>query len=202
MHWLRWRRTGSPFIVRPNHTNSGSFKKGLIPHNKGKSMSKAEKERSRQSHLGQTPWNRGIPMREESKAKLRGKPKSEETIAKIKAKRATQVLSSEHGKNISVALRGKPKSPEHVAKLSGPNHYRWKGGQVRSMSKSAWRRVRAQVLERDSYTCQHCRRTGITLIAHHIIEYPVGSDELDNLISLCRSCHVRHHSLKNKEREL
>lgn len=58
-----------------------------------------------ESHLGQIPWNKGKPMSEETKSKLRAKafeqhskttPRSgfkhsEETKAKIRAKRALQV---------------------------------------------------------------------------------------------------------------
>jgi hypothetical protein len=57
-----------------------------------------------------------------------------------------------------------------------------------------WYVIRRQVLERDHYTCQRCgmleKKGDRSLHVHHII--PVikgGSDELDNLISVCHKCH-------------
>ena len=58
------------------------------------------------------------------------------------------------------------------------------------------------VLNRDKYTCQHCKTKQCTLEVHHIIfRSNGGSDEPDNLITLCRQCHRELHlgkiSLKN-----
>lgn len=50
-------------------------------------------------------------------------------------------------------------------------------------------RLRKAVLERDNYQCQNCLKKG-RLDVHHFI--PVkrgGTDNLDNLISLCHPCH-------------
>ena len=61
-----------------------------------------------------------------------------------------------------------------------------------------WRSTREQVLERDGYECQFC---GVTeeahqerhdrgLAAHHIIpESDGGSDDPENLLTVCQSCH-------------
>ena len=50
--------------------NSGSFKKGQIPHNKGVSMSEEQKEKLRQANLGKKAWNKGLKMSSEVKQKL------------------------------------------------------------------------------------------------------------------------------------
>lgn len=51
-------------------------------------------------------------------------------------------------------------------------------------------------LERDNYTCQLCGSEE-KLIVHHIDETGRGSEihnnELNNLITLCRYCHIRIH---------
>jgi hypothetical protein len=53
-----------------------------------------------------------------------------------------------------------------------------------------WETIRKQVLERDNYTCQRCGRTDKILSVHHNIPRQVGgTDELENLISLCHPCH-------------
>ena len=62
--------------------------------------------------------------------------------------------------------------------------------------------TKAFVLNRDKYACQHCKTKQGTLEVHHIIfRSNGGSDEPDNLITLCRNCHRELHlgkfSLKN-----
>lgn len=57
--------------------------------------------------------------------------------------------------------------------------------------------TKAFVLNRDKYTCQHCKTKQGTLEVHHIIfRSNGGSDEPDNLITLCRNCHRELHSGK------
>ena len=56
--------------------------------------------------------------------------------------------------------------------------------------------TKAKVLNRDGYTCQHCkgRRKDSRLEVHHIIyRSNGGSDEEDNLITLCHTCHKGVH---------
>lgn len=77
-----------------------------------------------------------------------------------------------------------------------------------------WKRKREQILQRDNYECQDCRRRlleatkkGLKLFGsqarirraeevHHIRElkdFPSLSLEDDNLISLCVQCHNQRH---------
>jgi len=59
-----------------------------------------------------------------------------------------------------------------------------------------WDELRRKVYERDNYTCQDqdCKATDTKLNAHHIIfKSKGGSDSLDNLITLCESCHIKKH---------
>ncbi len=57
--------------------------------------------------------------------------------------------------------------------------------------------TKAFVLNRDKYTCQHCKTKQDILEIHHIIfRSNGGSDEPDNLITLCRNCHKELHSGK------
>ena len=61
-----------------------------------------------------------------------------------------------------------------------------------------WESTRTKVLERDNYTCQHCgledRSINMSLVVHHIVPYETClSDELDNLLTLCQSCHFKAH---------
>jgi hypothetical protein len=65
--------------------------------------------------------------------------------------------------------------------------------------------TKAYVLDRDNHTCQNCKNKSKDkkLEVHHIIyRKNGGSDEQENLITLCKSCHDGVHSkniiLKNK----
>ncbi len=53
---------------------------------------------------------------------------------------------------------------------------------------------RAHALDRDKYTCQCCGKKNKRLEVHHIIyRSNGGSDDLDNLITLCEDCHKDIH---------
>jgi 5-methylcytosine-specific restriction endonuclease McrA len=56
---------------------------------------------------------------------------------------------------------------------------------------------REEVLKRDNYMCRHCR-SGENLNVHHIDGNGRTSDnpnnEIDNLITLCLSCHMQLHA--------
>ncbi|MDD3049468.1 MAG: RNA-guided endonuclease IscB [Bacilli bacterium] len=59
--------------------------------------------------------------------------------------------------------------------------------------------TKAFVLDRDSYKCQHCKGKSKDkrLEVHHIIfRSNNGSDEQDNLITLCKTCHDMVHDGK------
>lgn len=72
----------------------------------------------------------------------------------------------------------------------------------------AWRRLRAQALERDHYICQDClarKQRGERLrprqasVVHHIQpvkERPDRMLDIDNLVSLCDACHNKRHPEK------
>jgi hypothetical protein len=59
--------------------------------------------------------------------------------------------------------------------------------------------TKAYVLARDNYTCQHCKgkTKNNKLEVHHIVfRRNGGSDEPENLIVLCKTCHNNLHSEK------
>ena len=70
-----------------------------------------------------------------------------------------------------------------------------------------WDKIRLVVYKRDNYICQHCKITmneyGKPLDIHHIISYLIsGDNSIENLITLCRNCHmIEEHKLR-KEVEL
>ncbi len=57
--------------------------------------------------------------------------------------------------------------------------------------------LRNFALERDNYTCQMCLGKSLNLICHHILPVkfaPDRVDDLNNLICLCKRCHIKAHS--------
>jgi hypothetical protein len=56
-----------------------------------------------------------------------------------------------------------------------------------------WNEIRQEVLARDGYRCGNCGSTS-KLHVHHIVPLSLGgSNELGNLRTLCKICHVKLH---------
>lgn len=57
-----------------------------------------------------------------------------------------------------------------------------------------WERIRRQVLDRDDKLCQECSRHGIATAAYAVDHIRPkaqgGTDDPDNLQSLCKRCHA------------
>lgn len=86
---------------------------------------------------------------------------------------------------------------------AGENHHSWKGGITPISAKirngQEHRDWANSVYERDNYICQrcgiHCNEKNI--IAHHIKPFADYLDlrfEINNGITLCRSCHLKEHN--------
>lgn len=65
----------------------------------------------------------------------------------------------------------------------------------KSGSKSIYNNIRAYILARDSYMCQYCSTKNVLLEVHHkIMRSNGGSNKPTNLVTLCTSCHSKHHA--------
>lgn len=54
--------------------------------------------------------------------------------------------------------------------------------------------IRQRIEERDGAGCNNCHRTNIELVVHHVQPLSEGgSNNFDNLILLCRTCHMYVH---------
>lgn len=82
--------------------------------------------------------------------------------------------------------------------MSGENNYRWKGGGNLYYGPN-WERQKRKALKRDNHTCQRCEadENGMKLHVHHIVPFrKFGTEDykkanrLENLITLCRKCHM------------
>jgi len=63
-------------------------------------------------HKGNIPWNKGVPMSEEAKNKLRGKHPTEETLKKLRESHLGKKISEEQKLKQSLATKGRPGKPQ------------------------------------------------------------------------------------------
>ena len=63
-----------------------------------------------------------------------------------------------------------------------------------SLNRRRWTRTRRAAFERDGWRCTECGKAG-RLEAHHTVALHKGGApyNLDNLETLCRSCHIDRH---------
>jgi 5-methylcytosine-specific restriction endonuclease McrA len=59
------------------------------------------------------------------------------------------------------------------------------------LSSSYWRDIRRRVLARDGHKCRCGRRSPLTI--HHLRYEAIGVERLDDLQTMCWSCHRRLH---------
>ncbi len=62
-----------------------------------------------------------------------------------------------------------------------------------------WLNLQRQTFERDNFKCRHCKGKSriFELHAHHLIHRENdGEDILENLVTLCKKCHVDYHNRK------
>jgi DNA-directed RNA polymerase subunit RPC12/RpoP len=89
------------------------------------------------------------------------------------------------------------KKPEYT----GSNHPCYKGGRKRECmiySTLFNAKIKDKIKERDNYTCRICGATDVVLHCHHI-DYNKFNNALENLVSLCNSCHAKTNVYRNRE---
>lgn len=175
-----------------------------MSRSKGFKHSEVTKDKIRKKTLGQ--FKNG--MSEETKKKLslvckgiRRSPKTEFKKGQ-KAKNWNGFKKGIHPK--TEFKKGHKNSEETMEKISlklrGKNCYRYIDG--RSYTKSPlrygddWSKVRMLIYERDNFTCQDCglkmtNKTGAHDVHHKIPFLETFDNSLNNLTTLCRSCHMK-----------
>lgn len=87
----------------------------------------------------------------------------------------------------------------------GSMHHNWKGGVTPENTKirasTSYRDWKLSVFRRDGFVCQDCLTLGGELNAHHIKPFAKFKNDrlkIDNGITLCKKCHIKIHTNKNK----
>ena len=121
---------------------------------------------------------------------------------KIRMALTGRKISEEHRRNIGISHMGLKHTKEHNKKigdsLRGKKSYLWQGGKSFEEYGMGWTNdLKNSIRKRDHYACQEC---GILqdklsswnkkLDVHHK-DYDKKNLCPDNLITLCRKCHVR-----------
>lgn len=158
-------------------------------------MEKNNKKRKGYSYpKGNTPWNKGIPHTEETKAKIKEKRKKQiftkETREKLsKARKGKKPWNT--GKKLPIWIRIKM-GLSHRGKTYNVEHKQPINRRIRtSIEYKEWR---MRVFIRDNFVCQCCGKVGGKLNAHHIksfSDYPELRFIDDNGITLCEECHKK-----------
>ena len=152
---------------------------------KGREFSKEHRQNISDSMKGNTPWNKG-----------KKDIYSEEIIQKM---RESQIKNGKNkGENnyfYGKSFIGKD-NPNYGNgdKIRGSKNPNWQNGKsFEEYGIEFNKELKQQVLERDNYTCQcpNCTSLNETDLHIHHIDYDKTNNNLENLITLCNSCHSK-----------
>lgn len=179
---------------------------------KGKKHSEETKRKISEGakKAGSGKWRKGKKMSAEVRRRMSlgqmGREFSEETRKKISNALKGKIVSAEHKRNISLAKRNSPRtrrgeeSPLWRGGITTYERKLWLNGRRRALKKGAlgihsqgeWETLKAQY----NWTCPACgkKEPGIKLTEDHIVPLDKGgSDNIENIQPLCRSCNSKKH---------
>lgn len=159
----------------------------------GKNRSQETKEKIKVKHLGKhfspsTEFKKGMVSywrgRKGRVSPMKGKKQTEEAKKKI---------------SLHCHQRGKKLSPEHLKKMIryGEKNNKWRGGTTTETQKrvqeESWKKLRKLIYARDNWTCQKCfKKCHKDIQCHHIIPFRITKDDRkENLVTLCKGCHLK-----------
>lgn len=166
-------------ITRPIPWNKGLTKKNSI---KLKEMGKKISVKNK----GKVPWNKGL----------------DKTDPRVLKQATTYAKTHKDFSGENNPFYGKYHSKEFIREQSLRKGGSGIPGEYTEYGPEFTIELKAKIRKRDNYTCQECGKhesennKNKNLEVHHIDSDKMNNDE-ENLISLCKSCHVK--TLCNKE---
>ena len=124
----------------------------------------------------------------------KGKNKTDEHKQRISESHKGEKFTIERRQKIS-----KTRIEKNIAKLE--NNPNWNNGSsFEPYSPEFNKEKKQQILKRDNYTCQdpNCEHKTNKLDIHHI-DYDKKNNSIDNLITLCDSCHTKTNGKNNRQ---
>ena len=157
-------------------------------------FSKEWRQKMSNSREGKPSPRKGVKLTDKTKQKIRnaniGKTLSEETKKKISGANKGRKAWNK-GKKLG-------KRTNHSLQMMGENNPNWKGGISFELYSQDWTDdLKDSIRKRDNYTCQICGLHQDELVKFykildiHHIDYNKNNLNPGNLISLCRSCHMK-----------
>lgn len=160
-------------------------------------------------YKGQKPSPQCVKASAEAASKRLINPEVQAKMqAALKKKYQDAQWLKDYGKRISAGLktyyetrdgpnkgRKCPWVGKRNAQLTGEKNYNWKGGTSFEPYSPEWtKEIRAKIRERDNFRCSICGKTeienGRRLSVHHI-DFNKLNCALDNLMTVCNSCHAQ-----------
>ena len=82
----------------------------------------------------------------------------------------------------------------HPRGMKGKRPWNYVDGKSSGRFTKEWIEIAKHCYKRDNWACKKCGYKGQRLNAHHIIPWSLSkNDSLNNLITLCVSCHKKIH---------
>ena len=152
---------------------------------------------------GQKPWNMGLTKETDERLKIIGEKISKANQGKVAWNKGRDW--PEEIRKKMAGFKGRSHTEESKKKMGlarmGTKNSQWQGGKsFEPYGLGFNKKLKEQIKKRDNYRCQECFRhqdelysksgRKYKLLIHHI-DFNKKNNHLNNLISLCRNCHIQ-----------
>ena len=180
------------FIMNPDKrkNNKGAF---------GRHWKLSKRTKKRQCIAAQKRGNSGNGFKKGhiDFVSLKSRKQAGKKISKVRMGHSTSEKMKEILRNLKKGTKLSEESKRKISEAnSGKNHWNWQDGKSFEPYTTDWTQtLKRSIRERDHYICQLCGKPqeDRALSVHHI-DYDKENCNPNNLISLCRSCHMKIHN--------
>lgn len=167
---------------------------------KGCKMPEDMKKKSSNGRKGILSLLKGKRLSEEHKRKISitmiGRKRPKEFCERLREVNLGKKHSDETKKKLSELQKGLHRNRDTEFKKGqtvGSKNYNWRGGKSFEKYSINWTKtLKRSIRERDNFTCQKCgKEQKNKLFSVHHIDYNKKNCNPENLITLCRSCHMK-----------